>query len=284
MKLPSSLSLTLLQGRSHDAMAASQALLVASGTATLEAALFKRPMVIAYKLAWLNYRIMRNKGYLPWIGLPNILCNESIVPEFVQHAATPEAMGMASLDQLESPAKRARIVERFGQLHVSLRCGCAERAADVLSRLADARDPASLIATARFRRTTEVSSSATSSSYRSTMRGQSVASGCGAMACSAAISACTRYGVAGSSTCGVRTSRASVISSACQRARSWSGSSTISPDPLNRASRRACWRRMSASSAWTLGWSWSRAATDRVRRNASWASSARSIRGPEVAE
>ncbi|MFT4100429.1 MAG: lipid-A-disaccharide synthase [Burkholderiaceae bacterium] len=136
MALPSSLSMTLMQGQAHEAMAACQALLVASGTATLEAALFKRPMVIAYKLAWLNYRIMRGKGYLPWIGLPNILCNESIVPEFVQQAATPEAMGTALLEQLESPAQRARVVERFGELHLSLRRGCAQRAAEVLDVLA----------------------------------------------------------------------------------------------------------------------------------------------------
>ncbi len=139
MHLPSALSMTLVQGQAHDVMAASQALLIASGTATLEAALFKRPMVIAYKLAWLNYRIMRNKGYLPWIGLPNILCNASVVPEFVQHAATPEAMGRALLAQLDSPATRAQIVERFTDLHLSLRRGCAQRAAEVLDTLAGGR-------------------------------------------------------------------------------------------------------------------------------------------------
>lgn len=141
MNLPSSLSLTLVQGRSHDAMAAADAVLVASGTATLEAALFKRPMVIAYKMAWLNYRIMRDKGYLPWIGLPNILCNDSVVPEFIQQAATPEALGKAMMVQLESTMLRQRISERFTALHHSLRHDCANTAAQVLADLAERPAP-----------------------------------------------------------------------------------------------------------------------------------------------
>ena len=93
-------------------------------------------MVIAYRLAWLNYRIMRRMAYLPWIGLPNILCNESVVPEFVQDSATPQALGAALLEQLGDDAGRARIEARFAGLHRELRCGCAQRAAAAILEVA----------------------------------------------------------------------------------------------------------------------------------------------------
>ena len=141
MALPEGLRLTLVQGRSHEALAAADTVLVASGTATLEAALFRRPMVIAYRLAWLSYRIMHKRGYLPWIGLPNILAGDSVVPEFIQQAATPEAMGAALLAQLDDERARARIAERFEAMHLSLRCGCAQRTADVLLELIDGPPP-----------------------------------------------------------------------------------------------------------------------------------------------
>jgi lipid-A-disaccharide synthase len=131
--------LTITQGRSHQALAACDTALVASGTATLEAALFRRPMVIAYKMAWLTHRIMRNMGYLPWIGLPNILCNDSVVPEFIQQQATAQAMGQALLEQLEQPARCAAITERFAALHAQLRADCARRSAQVILELADAK-------------------------------------------------------------------------------------------------------------------------------------------------
>ena len=141
LRLPGTLGLTLVQGRSHDALEAADAVLVASGTATLETALFRRPMVIAYRMAWLTHRMMRRMGYLPWIGLPNILAGESLVPEFVQDAATPEAMGGALLAQLDDGALRARLAQRFGQMHDDLRRGCARRAADALMELGDAPAP-----------------------------------------------------------------------------------------------------------------------------------------------
>lgn len=130
--LPEGVDCRLVMGRSHDAIAAADAVLVASGTATLEVALYRKPMVIAYRMAWLSYRIMKNMGYLPWIGLPNILCNETVVPEFVQEAATPEAMGTALLAQLDDPANAARLAERFAALHAQLRRDCAQRAAEAL--------------------------------------------------------------------------------------------------------------------------------------------------------
>lgn len=130
--LPEGVDCRLVMGRSHDAIAASDAVLVASGTASLEVALFRKPMVIAYRVAWLSYRIMKNMNYLPWYGLPNILCNESVVPEFIQDAARPEAMGAALLAQLDDPAHAARLAERFAGLHESLRRDCAQRAAEAL--------------------------------------------------------------------------------------------------------------------------------------------------------
>lgn len=126
----------LTEGRSHEALAACDIALVASGTATLETALFRRPMVIAYRMAPVSYWLMRRMGYLPWIGLPNILCQDWVVPEFVQHAATAPAMGAALLGQLEDDALRERITARFVDLHGQLRRGCAARAAQVIGDLA----------------------------------------------------------------------------------------------------------------------------------------------------
>ncbi|MCP5264594.1 MAG: lipid-A-disaccharide synthase [Burkholderiaceae bacterium] len=126
------LGITVLQGHSHEAMAAADAVLVASGTATLEVALFRRPMVIAYRLGAINYQIMKRLAYQKHIGLPNILCGETVVPEFVQDAATPEHMGPALLRMLEDRALQARLHTRFDELGSSLRLGCAERAADAI--------------------------------------------------------------------------------------------------------------------------------------------------------
>lgn len=134
-ELPAGVDCRLVLGRSHDAIAASDAVLVASGTATLEVALFRKPMVIAYRMAWLSYRIMRRMKLLPWIGLPNILAGEALVPEFIQEAATPEAMGAALLAQLEDPAGAARLAERFAGMHESLRRDCGQRAAEALLAL-----------------------------------------------------------------------------------------------------------------------------------------------------
>jgi len=128
--------LSLIQGQSHDVLAASAVTLVASGTASLEAALFGLPMVIAYRMHPLNYRVMRRMAYLPWIGLPNILANESLVPEFVQDAAVPALMGQSVIDQHDDLIGRARVRERFAEIHASLAQGCAQRSAEVLLDIA----------------------------------------------------------------------------------------------------------------------------------------------------
>jgi lipid-A-disaccharide synthase len=123
-------------GDSHGALAKANVVLVASGTATLEAALFKKPMVIAYKMPWLSYRMMRGKGYLPFIGLPNILANAMLVPELVQDAATPEALADAVEKQLADARNAAFLFDEFSKIHLSLRKDCASRAAEVLQGMA----------------------------------------------------------------------------------------------------------------------------------------------------
>jgi lipid-A-disaccharide synthase len=118
---------------SHAAIGAADAVLVASGTATLEVALFKKPMVIAYKVMQASWLIMRHMGYQPWIGLPNILAREFLVPELLQHAATPQAMADAMWRQLNDVPNRLKLVERFTDMHHSLlRNSAMESAAAVL--------------------------------------------------------------------------------------------------------------------------------------------------------
>ena len=112
--------LELVDGQSHVCIAASDAVLAASGTATLEVALFKKPMVIAYKVMPAEWMIIRHMGYLPWIGLPNILSKDFVVPEFLQHAATPEKLAEATWFQLTDENNRARLVQRFTDIHHSL--------------------------------------------------------------------------------------------------------------------------------------------------------------------
>lgn len=107
-------------GGSHDILAACNAVLVASGTATLEAALFKRPMVVSYVLPRLSWWIMRRQAYLPWVGLPNILCRDTVVPELLQDQATPRALAEAAWKALTDEAAVRRLEERFTALHDDL--------------------------------------------------------------------------------------------------------------------------------------------------------------------
>jgi lipid-A-disaccharide synthase len=126
------LPLTLLFGHSHEALAAADVALVASGTAALEAALFKTPMVIAYKQSPITWAIMRRLLYLPYVGLPNILAGESLVPELLQDAATPAALSAALLDLVRDGAARKRQLERFEEFHHLLRQNTAAKAADAV--------------------------------------------------------------------------------------------------------------------------------------------------------
>ena len=127
--------LQLVDGQSHAAIAAGDAVLVASGTATLEVALFKKPMVIAYKVMRASWEIMRHMGYQPWIGLPNILAREFVVPEYLQHAATPEALADAVWRQLDDPAGCERLARRFTDLHHSLLRDSARESAEAVLRV-----------------------------------------------------------------------------------------------------------------------------------------------------
>lgn len=134
--------LQLVDGQSHVAMAAADAVLCASGTATLEVALHKKPMVIAYKVQGASYQIMRHMGYLPWIGLPNILAREFLVPELIQHHATPQALADAAWYQLTDAGNRARLVQRFTDIHHSLRRdSMRESAQAVMQVIAGGRQP-----------------------------------------------------------------------------------------------------------------------------------------------
>jgi lipid-A-disaccharide synthase len=128
----------LLDGRSHEALAACDATMVASGTATLEAALFKRPMVITYRMAWLNWQRMRRMSYQPWFGLPNILSREFVVPELIQDQATPQALARETLSWLDNAARADALTRRFTDLHLALRQDTARKAADAIAQVLEA--------------------------------------------------------------------------------------------------------------------------------------------------
>jgi lipid-A-disaccharide synthase len=112
--------LQILDGQSHLALAAADGVLVASGTASLEVALFKKPMVIAYKMMAATWQVLRHMSYQPWIGLPNILAREFLVPELLQENATPEALAEALWRQMDDPAKLSLLRQRFTDIHQSL--------------------------------------------------------------------------------------------------------------------------------------------------------------------
>jgi lipid-A-disaccharide synthase len=128
------LSLTVTEAGSHLALAACDVSLVASGTATLEAALFKRPMVIAYRMNPLSWQIMRRQKLQPWVGLPNILAAEFLVPEFLQDQAKPEALGQAVLGWLNQAQRVAHLQQRFVDMHHSLFRDTAQLATDAIEQ------------------------------------------------------------------------------------------------------------------------------------------------------
>jgi lipid-A-disaccharide synthase len=135
------LSLTITEGKAQVAMTAADAILVKSGTVTLEAALLKKPMVISYKVPWLTGQIMQRQGYLPYVGLPNILAGRFVVPEILQHFATPEALADATLKQLNDDANRATLTEIFTEMHHALRQNTAQRAAEAVAQVLETRRP-----------------------------------------------------------------------------------------------------------------------------------------------
>ncbi len=127
-----SLPLTILFGHSRDAISAADAVLVASGTATLETGLYRKPMVIAYRMAETSWRIMSRMRYQPWVGLPNIIAGEFLVPELLQQDATPENLAQAMINSLTDPVVRRRLPEKLAAIHRLLKQNTAERAADAV--------------------------------------------------------------------------------------------------------------------------------------------------------
>jgi len=125
----------IVDGQSHAVLAACDVTLIASGTATLEAALFKRPMVIAYNMNWISWQIMRRQRLQPWVGLPNILCQDFVVPELLQDQATPQRLAQAVLDWLDAPERVNALQARFTELHHSLRRDTAALATDAIESL-----------------------------------------------------------------------------------------------------------------------------------------------------
>ena len=125
----------LLDGHSHEALAACDVTLIASGTATLEAALFKRPMVITYAMHALSWQMMKRMKYQSWVGLPNILLRDFAVPELIQRDATPERLAHAALSWLDDPARCAALAKRFQALHLELRRDTARAATDAIATI-----------------------------------------------------------------------------------------------------------------------------------------------------
>ena len=122
----------LLFGHARDALGAADVSLVASGTATLEAALIKRPMVITYKMAGFNYWLGKRLVYLPYVGLPNVLAGRFVVPEILQDQATPENLAEALFTLYEDKDNAAAVAETFTDIHLQLRQNTAEKAADAV--------------------------------------------------------------------------------------------------------------------------------------------------------
>jgi len=125
----------VLDGRSHVALAACDATLIASGTATLEAMLFKRPMVIGYRMNPISWQITQMKRLQPWVGLPNILSEDFVVPELLQGDATPARFARALLEWLEAPDRMAAVQEKFTVLHHRLRRDTASLATDAIEKV-----------------------------------------------------------------------------------------------------------------------------------------------------
>jgi lipid-A-disaccharide synthase len=125
----------LVDGRSHEVLAACDVTLIASGTATLEAALFKRPMVIAYNMNRVSWHLMHRQQLQPWVGLPNILCRDFVVPELLQEAATPEALAQATLHWLQAPDAVDALQRRFTALHAELQRDTPTLCADAIEKV-----------------------------------------------------------------------------------------------------------------------------------------------------
>lgn len=135
-----SLDVRLFEGRSHEVIGAADAVLLASGTATLETLLLKRPMVVAYRVSGITSWLLGNMGLLKaqYVSLPNLLAGEKIVEECLQQRAVSEVMGPAMLRLLQQPEAREAQLDRFAELHETLRCDADSRAAAAVADLFEA--------------------------------------------------------------------------------------------------------------------------------------------------
>lgn len=129
----------LFDGQSSLVLEAADVVLIASGTATLEAALWKKPMVISYTVPALTAWIMRRQGYLPYIGLPNILAGEFLVPEILQEEAQPANLAGAVLSWLDDPARVSQLKERFTLMHEQLQRPTNSIVADLIGDIIESR-------------------------------------------------------------------------------------------------------------------------------------------------
>ena len=133
------LQVTIVRGRSREVMAASDVVLLASGTATLEAMLLKKPMVVGYRLSDFSYALLSRLVKVPHVALPNLLAKKALVPELLQADASPESLGAAVLERLENESERQRLVDAFTELHHTLRQDADEKAAQAVSELLEGR-------------------------------------------------------------------------------------------------------------------------------------------------
>ena len=134
-QFPKVTNLKLLEGQSHTVMASADVAIVTSGTATLETALFKCPMVISYAMPWLTWYITQRKRLQPWVGLPNILCRDFVVPELLQQQATPQAIASSVTDWFAHPERMLELKKTFSKLHESLRADTASIATHAIEKI-----------------------------------------------------------------------------------------------------------------------------------------------------
>ena len=134
------LPITLVDGQSQAVMTAANAVLMASGTTTLEALLLKRPMVVAYKLAYFSFMIISRMVKTPFFSLPNLLAGGNLVPEVLQNDVRPEMLGPLLLERLQEGPERQQLLGSFKQIHQSLKLNASEKAAEVLLKMIVSRN------------------------------------------------------------------------------------------------------------------------------------------------
>ncbi len=135
------LPVTIVEGRAREVMTAADAVLVASGTATLEAMLLKRPMVVAYRLSGFSHWLLKRLVRTPYIALPNLLADRRLVPEFIQDQVTPGNLGQSLLDFLDNPERVTQLEAAFTAIHHELRCDANRQAAQAVLELINRAEP-----------------------------------------------------------------------------------------------------------------------------------------------